>query len=1375
MIGYKNILLLFGLALMLWAQAAIALEVQPQNPRNITESANDNSAACSEDTVSTVDGTSLSFAGKPVNLLSGAETMMRADLNIGNAFPIIITRRYDSRSTYDSPVGYGWALNYDRRIYTYPDGSVTLRKECGWKKRFSWSVAGYINPAGDNGLLVMTENGGYTYTYKNGNKDIYDAQGKLIRRVDTNGNSAVIQYQAISREPLIGLLPYNLDQNSPLIVAYDYHIRKIEEKNNSEVLTGNWVEFNYDSTSGRLTSIQDNLGREVRYGYDSTGIGNLTSVSGPAGSAVYAYTDSRFIHILTDVDEGQGNYHNVYDSQARVQSQTHGTGSIAFSYVTSYGKTSTTTTIKDLNGNQMKDISNSNLIPTRTVEFGSQGKVSKVTDAYKNVFKYFINSNLTTTREEYWKNTSTYPVQTLVLQSATNYTYDSHGNIKTKIESSDWPASAKTTSYNYWYEVNAEATSATYHNVADEIMPSVVVPGANKVASYSYDNANGNLLAKTETGYLDPQTPYAYTTSYDYWPNGKLKTITNPLLQVTYYEYTNNNLSAVTLAYGTTNALTTTYADWDGFGNPQSVTDPNGNVTRYTYDATTGKVLTVLSHGDTNATQFFYVPNGCASCGGGSNRLDHIILPEGNRIDYGYDSQGNLNLIRDNAGNTINHSYDSERNRIKTQLKDASGVLKRTLNYIYDGLNRLQAVKNDSTLMFQYGYDLRKNLTSKTVPANLTTSYAYDPLDRLKTATQPGSIVTSYDYDTSNNITTVTDDNGHLTTYVFDDNGRVRQTISPDTGATAYSYDAAGNLISRSDAKGVTIAYEYDYLNRLTKIDYPDDADTIHAYDACTNGKGRLCSLTDASGSTSYEYSPKGELARETKIINSYTYITQYTYDQNGNVKTITYPSGRVITYNYTNDKVSGVLNNSTAIASNINYLPFGGRMAITYGNGISSNFGYDSKYRISSIVTGTYQNLTYTYDYNDNIKTITNNLDMSKNKSFTYDSVFNLLSAGTTTWTYDGVGNRLTERINGPTSTYAYFTENNRLQSVIGGLSLNFNYDSNGNMVYSNSRTFDYNQNQRLIRVIDSGTTTGEYVYNGNGQRTVKVVNGVVTIFHYDRYGRFIAESNSSGAVIAEYVYLNNAPLAKIEGANTYYYHNDHLATPQKMTDGTRAVVWSADYKPFGEATIIISTITNNLRFPGQYYDAETGLNYNYYRDYNPAIGRYIEADPLGMFIQVEHLFTYARNNPLIFTDELGLDPDCQYSISRGHMVCTNNGTTIHNSGGWVSGQGRCQNNPSPICLGQPNRGPIPPGNWNSTGRPAHRPATTTRRNLIPDPNNYSGMYMRGLDAPFQTHACPDPSNCSNGCIAQPNNNVLQNFNNMLTNHPNMPITVVP
>ncbi len=101
---------------------------------------------------------------------------------------------------------------------------------------------------------------------------------------------------------------------------------------------------------------------------------------------------------------------------------------------------------------------------------------------------------------------------------------------------------------------------------------------------------------------------------------------------------------------------------------------------------------------------------------------------------------------------------------------------------------------------------------------------------------------------------------------------------------------------------------------------------------------------------------------------------------------------------------------------------------------------------------------------------------------------------------------------------------------------------------------------------------------------------------------------------------------------------HPDHLGTPQKITDSSGTVVWAADYKPFGEATIITSTITNNLRFPGQYYDSETGLNYNYFRDYNLMIGRYVEVDTIGIRKGMNHLYVYVGNNPLVWTDPRGL-----------------------------------------------------------------------------------------------------------------------------------------
>jgi YD repeat-containing protein len=390
--------------------------------------------------------------------------------------------------------------------------------------------------------------------------------------------------------------------------------------------------------------------------------------------------------------------------------------------------------------------------------------------------------------------------------------------------------------------------------------------------------------------------------------------------------------------------------------------------------------------------------------------------------------------------------------------------------------------------------------------------------------------------DTNSNLTSVKDAKDHTTSYIYDDKGRVYRVISPDTGTTTYNYNdpsGAGNLVGKTDANGVTIAYKYDAANRLYEIDYPETtnptlAASVITYtygvpgNTCEKGVGRLCSMIDASGTTSYEYTPKGQVTKETKLIDSHTYVTQYSYDQNGNLKTMTYPSGKVITYSYTNDRAVSVLNGAANLATNITYKPFGGMSGLTYGNELAGSISYDEvrkNYRITGITAGSVLNLSYpTYDNNGNIQAINNTLDPTKSKSFTYDALDRLWTAATGTWnfawTYDGVGNRQTENGN----SYTYLTGSNKLNSANA---LSYGYDNNGNTIAEGTRVFTYNQNQRFIRVVDGAITKGEYTYNGNGQRVKKVAGEVTTIFHYNLNGQIIAESESSGNITAEYVYL--------------------------------------------------------------------------------------------------------------------------------------------------------------------------------------------------------------------------------------------------------------
>ena len=139
------------------------------------------------------------------------------------------------------------------------------------------------------------------------------------------------------------------------------------------------------------------------------------------------------------------------------------------------------------------------------------------------------------------------------------------------------------------------------------------------------------------------------------------------------------------------------------------------------------------------------------------------------------------------------------------------------------------------------------------------------------------------------------------------------------------------------------------------------------------------------------------------------------------------------------------------------------------------------------------------------------------------------------------------------------------------------------------------------------------------------------------------MAEFDASGNQIKSYGYRPGStwttdPLFMEQGGQYYFYHNDHLGTPQQMTSVSGAVVWAAEYGAFGQAQVDgTSSVVNNLRFPGQYYDGETGLCYNWNRYYDSGSGRYLEKDPIG-YENGLNLYTYTGNNPISLIDPQGL-----------------------------------------------------------------------------------------------------------------------------------------
>jgi RHS repeat-associated protein len=935
-------------------------------------------------------------------------------------------------------------------------------------------------------------------------------------------------------------------------------------------------------TGNRITSITDPKNQSVLYEYTNS---DLTKVTYPDTNFIsYAYSN----HNLTDKYDTNNNLFGHWD---------YTNGKVTTNY--SHLKDGVPQERIDLvYQSQQTLVTNSTGTTTYTTALIGNIRVVTETEGCStcgSIHKRFTYSP----RHELTDVTSISEAQ----EYTTHYTYDNPANPYDKIgeivemkEALNWPEQ-RITSYTYTHRTDDPflLTQST------ETGKSVVDPQQNKVTTTSYDN-QGNVLSRQESGYVfinGVATSKTYTTQYQYNTLGQLTQINGPRTDVSdittieYYANTSDQGNNRGQLKAIVNALNqrTEFSNYDANGNVGTITDPNSVITQRTYDER-NRIKTITNQTTGAQTQYFYDARG---------NLSYIIFPEGNRI--------------------------------REETKDPQGTLKKYLDFTYDAYNNLKKIINPDTTYTEYTYDGRKNPTASKDPKNNSTSYTYDPLSRLKDMTQPLSTITLYGYDTQDNQATVTDPNGNITQYFNDDFGRKNQTGSPDTGTTDYLYDDTGNLLQRFDEKETVVNYTYDASNRLTAIQFPSDPNqnVTFTYDSTsvTYGIGRLTGRTDPSGSYTFYYNAHGNLTKEEKTINSILYTTQYTYNNNNILTSVTYPTGRVITYTPNQigriSQVSTTLNgNPKTLASAITYLPYGGITGLTYGNGLTLTQGYDNQYRISSIATGSVLNLGFGYDANGNITSITNP---------------------------DPPGGEILE----PPGVYTYQTGTNKLTHIEGTPPIDFGYDVNANITSETGWTYIYDLSNQLIRVLQDSNQVAEYTYNGAGQRTKKVTQTETRIFHYDLKGHLIAETNQSGQMLAEYVYLGDQLLAMIKpGESVYYFHNDHLGTPQVLTNDSQAIAWKAVYTPFGEAVPSIQTVENPFRFPGQYYDQETGLHYNYFRYYNPQTGRYITPDPIGLWGGI-NLFVYVAGNPLRWPDPMGLRIEWNDYILNNLLVIRN------------------------------------------------------------------------------------------------------------------------
>lgn len=827
---------------------------------------------------------------------------------------------------------------------------------------------------------------------------------------------------------------------------------------------------------------------------------------------------------------------------------------------------------------------------------------------------------------------------------------------------------------------------------------------------------------------------------------------TDPLGHVTTYMYDSMNLYTVSV---TNAAQQVTSYEYDyRFGQVVKTIDPNGAISKISLDALGRSVKEEYSDpAQTLPTSLFtkkIVSYDLYSQNGGvvgwktveTNFLDETTttLPRTNKSITYTDGFGRTVQTRTQAEAVIGAT--SERyTAVDTIYNNIGQVAKTSLPYFSD--NDVRTIANaDQRLFVSLSYDSVYRVVSTTnVIGNSTNNYddwkvtttdangkikslykdAFDKLVRVDEHNGNNTYTTKYTYDGMGNLVKIVDALNNVRNFTYD--GLGRRTKAEDLHASGdstfgiwnYQYNLVGNLESRSDANGTKVLYSYDVLNRVVTENVGGNITTTYTYDTCPKGIGRVCSVVNSALTQSSEYNILGQVVKETKVINSQTFINESSYDRQGSVVKIKNPDSSEIKYSYNvagqvdsvQSKESGSSNFGNVVL-NIDYTPTGSISNEEYANGGKTVNTYDlgQMYRLinkrTTLPLGegtkTVQNLNYTYDAVGNILSINDisELNTRKTTNYAYDDLYRLTNAWTShaaagqnyvqSYSYDAIGN-ITYKSD--VGNYSYdgstgdsYANPHAVTSVSGTVNKTFEYDKNGNVVDDTTNAYEWDYNNRIKSITQHGIVAlpNLYGYDAGGARVSVSTSGgsgsggVTTLYPSKMFN---TTGGVTGAGVQKHIFAGEELVATIKGVGAssamYMLHSDHLGSVRVTSGASGAIAEETDYLPFGAIRHNANPLggPEQRKYTGHEYDVDTGLNYADSRYYNPGIGRFVSQDPA--FWNMSHLqdqlvdpqswnsYAYARNNPLAFTD-----PNGQFwtpwQSSGGFTNWMGNGGFLHN-----------------------------------------------------------------------------------------------------------------
>jgi RHS repeat-associated protein len=752
------------------------------------------------------------------------------------------------------------------------------------------------------------------------------------------------------------------------------------------------------------------------------------------------------------------------------------------------------------------------------------------------------------------------------------------------------------------------------------MLPQAVVDELGGTSTYQYDG-RGNMIKKTDA--------YGKSSTYTYDSNNNTTSVKNALGQEWDYTY-NGFYQPLSVKTPLANVTSLSYL---GNGRLQSMTDPRRKTTTYAYD--------------------------------GFGNLTSVTPPIGS-LTFSYDSLGfHCTSMTDANGKSKSIAWDNNDRLTKVTYTSAAGSPSYTNTYsafgqvkftdelsentsiARDDLGLITSVTDPLGNVTQTKYDADNRPVQITDPLGRTSSTTYDSAGRPVVFTDNSGFTVVRAYDAVGNVVSFNDSNGSKSTYAFDKNNRVISSTDPLKNVTTMTRDDTGRISSTTNARKQTVILTYDNDGRLTKKEVKltptGNSTTIASYVFDPNGN--VTSQADAWGTTTYTYDDNNQ-------VTSITYpdgkSVTLAWKPGGQLGSISYPDGLVATYTYDNYNRTQV---PSALKNNPGTELFGASrttsaitaIAVSGTGSANFTFSYNGKGQITQLTRSNGTHTDYQYDSGGRLTQIAHSgVDLTA--AYSPDAVGNISSE-----TLSGAGSYMSSQ----TLASLALTYNQGGELTNKGTQACLS-DADGNLTDLGSKTVQctYDALNKLTnmarKVSTKNTDTTTYTYNAAGLRVKTALNGADnTIFHYLPSGALLFTTDVTTNTMTDNILAAGSLLATYTSGTWLHYYGDRQAHVRLIADNSGKTLVKYDYLPYGQVAaeklgVNDAAIAHNpYTFNGilGVRDEGNGIFFMTNRFYDASAARFLQKDPLGLSVG-PNLYAFGGDNPMTFSDPTGKNP---------------------------------------------------------------------------------------------------------------------------------------